>query len=288
MKYLKVFLLILIFPVALYSQPVKKITGEYLYVVPESMSIDQAKVMAVDRARIAALADEFGTVISNETATSMRGTQSTSKVDFMSIGMSEVKGEWLRDIKEPEIEMMFVNNVLTVKATVHGEAREIRYASIDFEARVLRNGTDKKFEDADFLNGDHMYLYFKSPVDGYLAVYLTDSESAWCLLPYMQNSSGIFEVQAGIEYCLFSVKEAPDVEKHLVDEYVLTCGDVPEYNQIHVIFSKNSFIKANDVQAEDTLPRELSFEEFLKWESRSRIYDKHMTLKKIPVTVSPR
>lgn len=62
--------------------------------------------------------------------------------------------------------------MLVVEVYVNGKAREKNGAGVEFDAKVLRNGTDLKFESLDFQNGDDLYLYFKSPVDGYLVVYL--------------------------------------------------------------------------------------------------------------------
>jgi len=281
-------LCIMLFPVVVLAQSVKTIRGEYVYHVPENIPLDRAKVIAVERARIAALAEEFGTVISQTSTISTTNINAESDIVFLSAGVNEVKGEWLKDVREPEIEVLFENGMFAVLAKVYGEAREIKDAGVEIETSVLRNGTALKFAGTDFIDGDNLYLYFKSPVSGYVAVYLADNESAWCLLPYMQDVSGYFCVDGGKEYCFFSIDEAADAMKHIVDEYVLTCGTAPEYNNIYVMFSVNPFVKAVDVQKHESLPRELSLNDFLEWQSRCRVRDKSMTVEKIPVVVSPR
>lgn len=281
-------LCLMLFPAMLFAQSVKTIRGEYVYHVPENIPLDRAKVIAVERARIAALAEEFGTVISHTSTTSTTNINEESDVVFLSTGVNEVKGEWLKDVREPEIEVLFENGMFAVTAKVWGEAREIKAAGVDVETSVLRNGTTLKFAGTDFTDGDNLYLYFKSPVSGYLAAYLTDNERAWCLLPYMQESSGCCRVDGGRDYCFFSIDAAADTEKNKVDEYVLTCGTAPEYNNIYVMFSMNPFTKAADMQMDESLPRELSLEDFLEWQSRCRVRDKSMVVEKISVVVSPR
>ena len=45
------------------AQRVKSIKGEYTYHVPENVTLDIAKQTALQRAKIQALADEFGTIV---------------------------------------------------------------------------------------------------------------------------------------------------------------------------------------------------------------------------------
>jgi hypothetical protein len=43
-----------------FAQKVKTVEGEYTYYAPENVTVEQAKITADDRAKIQALADEFG------------------------------------------------------------------------------------------------------------------------------------------------------------------------------------------------------------------------------------
>ena len=55
----------------------------------------------------------------------------------------------------------------------------------------------------------------------------------------------------------------------------MTCSREIEYNDIYVIFSPNAFTKANsNINTNDILPRQLSFEEFQKWLVKLRKTDK--------------
>ena len=261
------------------AQRTEKVRAEYIYHAPENISLEEAKRIALERAKIQAIADEFGTIVSQSNTTMVSNRNGESSTDFFSLGGSEVKGEWIETIGEPSYDINYEQGMLVVKAIVSGRIREIVSAQIDIKAEVLCNGTDLKFARTDFKNGDDLYLYFQSPVDGYLAVYLLDevSQMVYCLLPYKSSSEAVTPIEHDKPYIFFSAKHAGD-KAHLVDEYTMTCNSSVERNAIYVIFSSNEFAKANSNNVEELLPQELSFEEFQKWLVKSKNRDKKMNI----------
>ena len=285
MKYI-LLLLSVLFTIPVFSQKMKTVEGEYTYHAPENVTLEEAKRIALDRAKIQALADAFGTIVSQTNATHVQNRNGSSDIDFLSIGGSEVKGEWIETIGEPQYDISYEQGMLVVKVSVKGKAREIVSAQIDIKAKVLRNGTEDKFESDELRDGDDLYLSFVSPVSGYLAVYLVDAEQkAYCLLPYRSQTDGIYKVEANRRYVFFNIKEAPPQERQYVDEYVMTCSRSSEYNQIYVIFSPQPFAKAADNASAETLPRELSFEDFQKWLVKYMCKDSQMNTKKIVLII---
>ena len=92
-----------------FAQKMKTVEGEYTYHAPENVTVEQARRTALDRAMIQALADEFGTIVSQSNATRVENRNGHSDIDFLSIGGSEVKGEWIETIGEP------IYNIITVR-----------------------------------------------------------------------------------------------------------------------------------------------------------------------------
>lgn len=282
----KLFLLtVILFPLTLCAQRVQKVCGEYTYYAETSQSLNDAKRAALENARLQALANEFGTVISQSNAqkeTSLNGEENSY---FFSLSASEVKGEWIEDVEEPVYDVSFVQDMLVVKCKVCGKAREFSNEAVDFTAIVLRNGTEAKFADTNFHTGDDMFLQFRSPADGYVAVYLIDETPvAYCLLPYMNNGNGQQSVKHNKEYVFFSPAKASE-DTDGVDEYTLTCGNEIERNQIYVIFSPKPFTKALDSQMNEGLPRQLSYEDFSKWLATCRKRDTKMGVKVIHIEI---
>lgn len=259
------------------AQKTKTVEGEYTYHAPENVTLEEAKHTALYRAQTQALADAFGTVVSQTNATRMENRNGRSDIEFLSVGGSEVKGEWIETIGEPRYGISYEQGMLVVKVSVRGKAREIVSAQIEIKAKVLRNGTEDKFESSEFRNGDDLYLSFVSPVSGYLAVYLVDAEQkAYCLLPYRSQTDGVYRVEANRRYVFFSTGKDSRDEASLVDEYTMTCVRSSETNIIYAVFSPNAFCKAVDYQTSNLLPRELPFEDLQTWLSKCRTHDRDM------------
>ena len=294
LKKLALLLLTVVFPAALIAQNERQVNGEYTYYAPQNVSIELARATAIEHAKIQALADSFGTLIDQTVFTQMENADGKSNTNMFALGESTVKGEWLKDTKEPRTEVTYEKGMLIVKAEVWGKARAIESAPIDIKTKILKNGTLDRFEDDQFRDGDEIYMTFQSPTKGYLAVYLTDAEgNANCFLPYAGDTDGMFEVKANKQYVLFSENHAEKGE--CCDEYVMTCDGNHENNMIYIIFSPNMFVKASDTQSGEkvkvgneilSLPRQLPYKDFQRWLLLNRRLDKKMqvVVKGIEVT----
>ena len=97
---LALFILSLWFPLAAWSQKMIVAEGDYTYYTPPSVSLEQAKEIALERAKVQILAQHFGTVISSVTSTKIENVNEISTVSMSSIADSEVKGEWIETIQD--------------------------------------------------------------------------------------------------------------------------------------------------------------------------------------------
>lgn len=268
------------------AQRAKRVRGEYTYHAPENVTLEEAKRTALERAKIQLIADEFGTVIAQTNTTFVENSEEKSAVDFQSFSVSDVKGEWIETIGEPKYSISFEQNMLVVKVRVEGRIREITKAKVEFTAKILCNGTEDRFECSDFKDGDELYLSFTSPTDGYLAVYLLDTNrDAYCLLPYQDDTDGKVFVKHGEDYVFFSIKNKPKDEQTPVQEYNMTCEKGMETNFIYIIFSPNAFAKANDAMSTEWAPRTLSYSDFQAWLSRCRRHDKDIVVEMKEITI---
>lgn len=236
-----------VFSIGCLAQRVKTVGGEYTYVAPKNMSPEEAERIAFERLKTKLIAEEFGTVVSQTNLTKVENQNGQSNIDFSSYGGSEVKGEWIETVKGPHFENGFVDGLVVVKVSARGKIREIVSSKVEFDSRVLRNGTEDRYEADRFREGDDLYISFAAPVDGYVAAYLIDNENtAYCLLPYKGQKEGNVRVEAGKRYVFGSVGCAAPEEKPIVDEYFMTCSQQQEVNQVYVVFSPNAFYKKVD------------------------------------------
>lgn len=272
-----------------YSQRTTKVSATYTYYAPETMSVEEAKRVALDRAKIQAIADEFGTIVSQSTSTVITNKNGESDTQFFALGGSDVKGEWIETIGKPEYQLQFESHFLVVKCSVKGKAREISSAKIEFTAKTLRNGTELRFEDVNFRDGDDLYLYFQSPTNGYLAAYLLDEtkQTVYCILPYKSQAISAYLIVANKEYVMFSRKNAKKAERNIVDEYTLSCDDEKEFNTLFILFSPSDIGKRNgfDVSNENS-PNNISYRKFKQWLSKLLSKDSKTQLQEINITIS--
>lgn len=298
---MKVLLAILLFTCCLAVTADDKVAvkGTIDYVVPPHLSILEAQREAVRHAKIQALTDRFGSLLSDDTSQLMSNANGVSTSDFFSITEEMVRGEWIADIDEPKITLDVKGMQQIMHVTVHGYAKEIKSAKVNITAKPLRLGTELRFEGYEYNDGDNIYLYFKSPVDGYVTVYLVDEmltsskeESVFCLLPYQASKEGAYHVRHDVEYVFFATaceKDNPD----MVDELVMTATAPIEYNSMMVIFSPNSYSRADASQARQiagglTAPRALDFHKFKQWLVKYRNADRDMQVSRIPLTIKKR
>ena len=282
----------ILIPLMSSAQKMLTASGEYTYYAPLNITIDQAKNIAIERAKIKIIADNFGTIVGVNNSTTISNVNGESSVSFLSIGESEVKGEWIETIGAPDVEVLYQDNMLVVSVKIKGTIRELKSARIPFEARLLRNGVEDKYEDDEYRDGDYMFLSFATPERGYVAVYLYDQYGVYRLLPLKNQKDGSQIVEAGNRYVFFANKRSqysPELNRQVesvYSEYTMYCNSDNELNRIYVIFSPNRFSHPLDnLSVADDMPAELSFEAFQSWLSKSRRQDNEMTVKIMDITL---
>jgi len=279
-------IILLHFAFTVFAQKPKTVNVSYTYYSPESQSIEEAKRIALERAMIQAISDEFGMAISQTNITNITNANGKSNVNFSSTSMSDLRGEWIETIGSPIYEINYDDNIVVVKCSVKGLIRQKNQATIDFDVKLLRNTPTINYESTEFKDGDNLYLYFRSPLDGYLTVYFIDeNNNAYCILPY-RNQKNAYRVSANIEYVFFSKTKSKIEDLSLTDEYVMTCNNSSILNRLYIIFSPNEFHKAADSIDSHATPRSLSHEHFMKWLSKNRNMDIDMNVRNIDFKIT--
>ncbi|MCH5247624.1 MAG: DUF4384 domain-containing protein [Muribaculaceae bacterium] len=263
------------------ADDIKTVTGEYTFYGDRNHSPEECRQLALQYARINALAKAFGTEVTQGTVSVQGSNRDGEFDDFMIFSETEVKGEWIADVGEPVYETpgLDTDGNYIVKCIVKGKAKAISNETAVFNATVLKNGTEKRFASTSFKPDDELYLAFQSPSDGYIAVYVVDNNrDVYCLLPYRGNSAGQMPVKHNEEYVFFDsnrvYKDAGEV-----DEMIITDSGYNEIMQVYVIFSPNPFVKSVDRYGGENMPRMLSYDDFAKWLVNARKKDRKMGVK---------
>ena len=252
-----------------------KVKAEETYISDnKNESIKQAEEKAFFRARCKALVEEFGARIGGITdiITISENGQSSVK--------EEVRGRSRTD-----------DGFMVITVYVEGMAREIKMAGLDFEYHVLRNGNKIENEDDRFRNKDRVFLMFKAPVDGYLAIYLTDDKRAYCMLPYNEQTDGIYRIRHNQQYVFFSEENAQTEEKNYDLRLRLVTDKQYEENTLYIIFSQEPFTKKTDedghmLSSNLMLARNIDIDEFKDWLYQCQRKDVGMQVEKKTITIS--
>ena len=253
-------------------------------------SPEQAEISAKKYAQVKALEGKFGLDIigitetfTNETSTNGSYNTATTTRD---ISETSVQGEWIEITKEEILKKTYVNGFWHIRVCIEGRARRLAQAKTDIYYAFVNNAHDRQNRN-QYYDGDDIFLKFSSPVSGSLCVYLVDEEDmAYCLLPYQNTTTGCHKIEANKEYMLFS--EDTDYN---ADEYTLNCQRDVEHNTLYVIFTPKNMVKASDKNAgtnwlNQSLPRQLSVTDMMKWLAKNQSHDKEMVVHREMITIS--
>lgn len=258
------------------SQRTAKVTGKYTYILTDNdnVTLKEAKIKAIDLAKSEAIKNEFGTLIVSDFINSDKTINDELSSFYIMDTSSSVKGEWLGDEKDPVVNIECVNGEIWFTAEVWGNAREIVRAQTDIKLEVQKIINGSKIETDQFDSGERFFVKFKSPTDGYIAIYLiTGDDETACLLPYRKDTTGRFKVKGRTEYELFDKGIDPTSSY-----YKLSTNRLQEYNQLVLIFSPKPFTKCTDVSNDPRHPNTLSQKDFAKWLLKNQRTDNDMVV----------
>lgn len=275
-----------------YSQKEIATIGENLMRIEKNQTILQAQEMALQQAKIDGIERVFGRVIINGNSTYLQNKSVNKSVEtkssFAFFSDSFVKGEWVRNTSEPIFTFQNLNGEQWLKVKVAGIVREIESGPITFKLNTLNCEKVSCITDI-YRNDQDFYVQFKSPENGFLALYLDDPSLGETsrILPY-QNSQlyqGAIPIQRNKEYVFFSKKLDQLNEIGAVDELVfkLSRGVDSEQYKLFILFSpepfstplvedkSHLFLDRSMLNRGILLPKSMESSKFQEWLQKVRI-----------------
>lgn len=265
------------------AQRTVKVTGKSQYIVTDNdnITLKEAKIRSIDLAKTEAMRNEFGTMVASDFLNFESSNNDELSSSYIMDTSSSVRGEWLGDDKDPVITIETAGDNIIFTAEVWGTAREIIRANTELKWDIKKDVNGKRVNSDSFDSGERFFLDFKSPMDGYVAIYLiTGDDETACLLPYKRDTSGRFSVKGGKDYTFFDKAIDPTATY-----YKLSTDQMQEMNQLVVVFSPNPFTKDVDVSSDSRKPNHIGQKDFAKWLLKNQRADKDMVVNRKWVTI---
>ncbi len=311
-----IFLFFVYFTVSSQENKMIKVKGKSLVQwYPDVESLNATKERALQIAKINALENAYGVLVIQGNTVYVENKKTGEKVEtnttFKMIGSTAVKGEIVqvvktdfKEIKKKEKVAGLKKKTITyIECKVELHTKELKDTKIELETFPL-NTTKIIKPITDFYEGDDLFLYFRSPVNGFLTVYLDDTDNAHCLLPYTKMPKGLEEampIVADKEYLLFSDKPEfnyfEEDDFFAEDTYELYSSSEKDINRLYVIFSKKPLnkpiLKDNsaieillELDKENyTLPRVIKSNNFQEWLLKIQQIRDDLVIKNIIISI---
>lgn len=274
----------------LFAGDIQTISITYEYVSDNAKeSPEQAKTTALERAKMKAMEEHFGLDVSSVTSILQRnkqgGGQASSSNDVFALRETSVRGEWVETLEEKISDPTYEKGFWHVKVYLKGKARNYSKEKVEVKYALINNTHDRVNRD-QYYDGDDIFMRFSTPVSGSLCVYLVDeNKDVFCLLPYQSVTTGCQHVEANTDYLFFTTQTDKEA-----DEYTLNTVRSQEQNAVYIVYTPNTLTKANDLKGganwrNEPLPRQLSYEDFVKWLSKNQMKDEDMVVLTEVITI---
>jgi hypothetical protein len=225
------------------SNSIVKAKGSAQIRVERNMTREEAERKVIELARINAVESVFGAYIEQQSQL----TVENGRADFYLMGSTKTRGIWVRDLKKNIFEEFRdeqtangKEKMLWLTCIIEGEVKQMKpRPDIEFQIRKceLPQCNSNKFK-----SGERLYVWFKSPVDGYFSLFISEGDSISRLLPYLKNEdSNAVKVVHDQEYLFFgNQKPGYGFDQEGIK---LVTTQKREINHIYMVFSTIEFVK---------------------------------------------
>lgn len=299
-RYVIIEVIFMLFFSSVSAQEVIKAEGFAQIRVEDFMSKEEAREQAREQAMINAIESAFGAYVEKDADIDIED----GKARFKIIGHTWVRGDWLKTISEKFDEgkrkirgRQDKEDEVWISCRIAGKIREINYPETALEFTPL-NCPDLVCRTYDFKDGEPFYLFFRTPVDGFLSIYITDElKRVYRLLPYQKmpeeyvNAVPVF---ADDPYLFFLSEDGqdyfPGFSSMMTDEIIMNTSQQQEFLNLFVVFSTSDFNKPlldgeEEIERSYVMPKSLNLEKFNDWLADNRIKDPAFLYKRVTLTI---
>lgn len=274
----------------LWAQRPIDVVGKYTMELTRTRTMEETEKACIEQAKLAAIAKEFGTVVTETTVNNTTDVNGQADNRFAVLTRTAVKGEWLEDTEQPKVTWTCAQQTMSVTAEVRGKIRAFSKEG-KVEVKFFTCGAGAKAQEKFvFKEGESLYAHFQSSKSGYLSVYYVDhtANTAVRLLPSAGGQSNdALEIKADEDYILFDRSKAvsygwsgqsSELELNLPE------GKQTVADEIVAVYTAEPYTKPLLKRTQDGLA-ELGLAEFENWLNDLKVAQKNNTVKRISIIV---
>ena len=277
---------------SLHAQREQTAEGHAVITQGDDMTPNQAREHVIEQAKFDAINKTFGSNITHSTVSMTQDENGQGTSSFFQIGESDLRGTWVKDLDQ-RVENRVENGQTVWEAWVKGKVRELKRAVVEFKCQLLANGIDERYATEQLRDGDAWYVRFRSPVKGYLMLFLADDQGNVTLcLP--EEGRDYCEIKANQWFLFHHNPNVP--QEHWTA--TIPAGRSSETDNLYIVFSPNKIFPPGTEQAdgkdlkrykEKLKPmQQLSFKAFQKYLGKLQRRDQEVQVERRIVKITSR
>ena len=257
--------------------------------LPKNLTMEQLEQSCIEQARLKAIGDAFGYLISETTVDKTQENSAGFNSSFAVLTKTNVQGEWLRNTSEPQLNWEPANKTLKLTATVNGVIREFPKTG---KAKIeihLSNDPKMSNDITLFKDGQDLFASFQSSSKGNLSVFYIDhsSNEVYRLIPSASsNDKNTVEVLSDKVYSLFQTV-SPFSENKSIPALSLSLpnGKDIQMDELVFIYSPADIRKPSLTYNADARMYLMNYNDFEQWKTSSVQANPEAVIKSIAISI---
>ncbi len=265
----------------------KVVSGTGTVEVRPGWSFERAQREAYQLAILNALQSAFPTQVAQTSKYILHnrstGPEASTHTYFYLTADQYIGAEWLETLSA-RYETFQQKGAWYVTCKVKGRARAQTEPPLPLDLRTLRCRDTACFT-LDFKEGDPLYLYFRTPIPGYVQVFWEDSSHIYRLLPYQSHRLQAFPVRADTTYLFFAPALQNRTEAFLTDELILTAEAPEVLHRLYVLFSPHPLAAPPEKYDPQRGFHIIALDTFQDWLLSERLRNNKLTIRILDISI---
>ncbi len=263
------------------------ISGVATVEVRPGWSLEHSQREAYQLAILNALQSAFPTQVAQTSKYILQnrttGSEASTQTYFYLTADQYVGAEWLETINA-RYETFQQKGAWYVTCKVKGRARPRVEPILPLDLRPLRCRDTACFT-LDFKEGDPFYLYFRTPIPGYIQAFWEEGSHIYRLIPYQSHRIQALPVRPDTTYLFFAPPTQSRSEAFWTDELLLTAEAPEVLHRLYILFSPHPLAAPPENYDAHRGFHIISLEAFQDWLLSERLRNNQLTIRILDISI---